>query len=42
MLGFQSNGLADLADRLAAGLLVVLVIVFGVGALFALYFKGAL
>ena len=43
MLGFQPNGLADLADRLAVGLFMVLVIIFGVGAVVALYFfKGAL
>ena len=40
MLGFKSHGAADLADRLVAALFVVLVVLFGVGALVAPFFKG--
>ncbi len=42
MLGFRSDGLADLTDRLVASLFVVLAVLFGIGALVALHFKGAL
>ncbi len=42
MFGFKPDGLADLADRLAAGLLLALAVLFSVGALVALHVKGAL
>ncbi len=42
MFGFKSDGLADLADRLAAGLLLAFAVLCGIGALIALHFKGAL
>jgi Sec-independent protein secretion pathway component TatC len=42
MLGFQSDGLADRIDRLVVGFIVVLAILFSVGVVVALFFKGRL
>lgn len=42
MFGFQSDGRADLIDRLAVGFIIMLAILFSVGALVALFFKGSL
>jgi hypothetical protein len=42
MLGFQSNGLADLVDRIVVGLIMVLAVLFSIGALVILLLKSRL